>query len=83
MSGCSCDTQGGVEVRISDELLWDGGRKARLRCRKCHGKAGFIPVDALTHFGIEPEEVKESSEPGPVQIHIDIGWGSMVEDYEQ
>jgi len=82
MSGCDCDHSDGYNVRISDELLWNNDTEARFRCRDCGGKAGFISVDALTAFGISPEDVKQSADAGPVQICIefDAQWKNLAGD---
>lgn len=73
MSICSCD--GGKDrVRISDELttVRDGREVARLRCTRCHGKAGWIPIDALEAFGYDQEDVRKSAAGGPNQIYLTL-----------
>jgi hypothetical protein len=75
MAGCSCDSDE-FSVRVSDELLFDppdaDRQRVRLRCRECGGKAGFLPIDALEPFGFGEEAVRESADPGPRQIHLNV-----------
>lgn len=80
MSRCSCDTSG-TSRRISDEGIRNDRENndvVRLRCTDCGGKAGWIPVTALEAFGYDREDIEQSAEPGPNQIHVNIGWKSAV-----
>lgn len=86
MGTCTCDPEGPKRVRVSDELLRNHsdhqGKDARLRCRDCGDKAGFIPISALRAFGFDEEDVRESAEPGPKQIYLDLEarWGNLAAD---
>lgn len=82
MSGCACD--GKAELRISDELVEEvpgGYERARLRCRKCGGKAGWIRVDAFESARIGREEIEESAAAGPPQWYLDVWKGETATDH--
>jgi hypothetical protein len=79
MSGCHCDSP--KQFRITGEVdpksgysLGPGQKEARVRCRNCGGKIGWIGSAILTElFQIDPSDIQTGRclEPDE-RIHIEV-----------